>query len=122
MTIGSRGPLKSIRVLDLGTMIAGPVAATLLGDHLGAEVIKIEQPQGGDPIRHNGPAVDGKGLWSNVEGRNKQSVTIDLRVPEGQSLLRDLAARADVLVENFRPGTLGKWKLGYDHGWSIRAW
>ena len=107
------GPLAGIRVLDLGTMVAGPVAATLLGD-FGADVIKIEQPQGGDTIRHSGPIHKGHGLWWNVEGRNKRSVTLDLRVPEGQALLRDLAAQCDVLVENFRPGTLERWNLGYE--------
>lgn len=112
MSGAAQGPLAGIKVLDLGTMIAGPVAATLLGD-FGADVIKIEQPQGGDPIRHNGPIVDGEGLWWNVEGRNKKSVTLDLRVPEGQRILRDLAAKADVLVENFRPGTLDKWGIGF---------
>lgn len=109
----AQGPLAGIRVLDLGTMIAGPVAATLLGD-FGAEVIKIEQPKGGDPIRSNGPQVEGEGLWWNVEGRNKRSVTLDLRQPEGQRILRDLAAQADVLVENFRPGTLDRWNIGYE--------
>jgi formyl-CoA transferase len=112
MTAASNGPLAGVKVLDLGTMIAGPVAATLLGD-FGADVIKIEQPKGGDPIRQNGPMVDGEGLWWNVEGRNKKSVTLDLRVPEGQRILRDLAAKADVLVENFRPGTLDKWGIGF---------
>src|SRR5690349_20180609 len=108
----SAGPLSGIRVLDLGTMIAGPVAATLLGD-FGAEVIKIEQPQGGDPIRHNGPSIEGEGLWWNVEGRNKKSVSLDLRVPEGQELLRKLVKHADVLVENFRPGTMARWGIDY---------
>ena len=106
-------PLTGIRVLDLGTMIAGPVAATLLGD-FGAEVIKIEQPQGGDPIRGNGPTVDGESLWWNVEGRNKKSVTLDLRKPEGQAVLKHLVATADVLVENFRPGTMDRWSIGYN--------
>ncbi|MCC2658707.1 MAG: succinyl-CoA:L-malate CoA transferase subunit [Panacagrimonas sp.] len=106
------GLLAGIRVLDLGTMIAGPVAATLLAD-FGAEVIKVEQPQGGDTIRSNGPIVDGQSLWWNVEGRNKRSITLDLRVPEGQALLRRLVEKADVLVENFRPGTLDRWGLGY---------
>lgn len=108
------GPLAGIRVLDLGTMIAGPVAATMLGD-FGADVIKIEQPRGGDPIRSNGPQVEGEGLWWNVEGRNKRSVTLDLRQTEGQQILRDLAAHADVLVENFRPGTLDRWNIGWQH-------
>lgn len=105
--------LAGIRVLDLGTMVAGPVAATLLGD-FGAEVIKIEQPRGGDPIRHNGPMCEGQGLWWCTEGRNKRSVTLDLRQPEGQAILRRLAAQADVLVENFRPGTMDRWGLGYE--------
>jgi crotonobetainyl-CoA:carnitine CoA-transferase CaiB-like acyl-CoA transferase len=94
-----------IRVLDLGTMVAGPVAATLLGD-FGADVIKIEQPGTGDTIRQSGPVCEGQNLWWNVEGRNKRSVTLDLRVPEGQEILRQLTTKADVLVENFRPGTL----------------
>ena len=109
---GSGGLLHGIRVLDLGTMIAGPVAATLLAD-FGAEVIKVEQPQGGDTIRSNGPMCEGQSLWWNVEGRNKRSITLDLRVPEGQALLRQLVASADVLVENFRPGTLARWGLDY---------
>jgi crotonobetainyl-CoA:carnitine CoA-transferase CaiB-like acyl-CoA transferase len=106
-------PLTGVRVLDLGTMLAGPVAATLLGD-FGADVIKIEQPGGGDTIRKLGPFADGESLSWHVEGRNKKSVTIDLRVPAGQKLLLDLASKADVVVENFRPGTMEKWGIGYD--------
>lgn len=109
-----RGPLHGIRVIDLGTMLAGPVAATLLAD-FGADVIKIEQPEGGDPLRKIGPAIDGEGLYWNVEARNKRSVTLDLRRPEGQEVLRRLAGDADVLIENFRPGTLDKWSIGYAH-------
>lgn len=112
MSAPADGLLAGIRVLDLGTMIAGPVAATLLAD-FGADVIKVEQPQGGDTIRSNGPICEGQSLWWNVEGRNKRSITIDLRLPEGQALLRRLVAKADVLVENFRPGTLDRWGLGY---------
>lgn len=112
MSAPADGLLAGIRVLDLGTMIAGPVAATLLAD-FGADVIKVEQPQGGDTIRSNGPICEGQSLWWNVEGRNKRSITIDLRLPEGQALLRQLVAKADVLVENFRPGTLDRWGLGY---------
>jgi crotonobetainyl-CoA:carnitine CoA-transferase CaiB-like acyl-CoA transferase len=108
----TRGPLHGLRVLDLGTMIAGPVAATLLGD-FGAEVLKVEQPQGGDPMRGIGPFASGESLWFNVESRNKKSLSLDLRLPEGQALLRDLARHADVLVENFRPGTMARW--GLDH-------
>ena len=88
-------------------MIAGPVAATLLGD-FGAEVIKIEPPGTGDPIRHSGPFVEDESLYWNVEGRSKRSVTLDLRKPEGQAVLRRLVAHADVLVENFRPGTMAR--------------
>ncbi|MFC4312265.1 CaiB/BaiF CoA transferase family protein [Steroidobacter flavus] len=106
------GPLAGVRVLELGTMIAGPVAATLLGD-FGAEVIKIEPPKGGDPIRQSGPFVGEESLYWNVEGRSKRSVTLDLRLPEGQRVLRELVRHVDVLVENFRPGTLAKWGLGY---------
>lgn len=107
------GPLEGVRVLDLGTMIAGPVAATLLGD-FGAEVVKVEQPQGGDPMRSIGPFANGESLWFSVESRNKKSLTIDLRLPEGQALLRELVAQVDVLIENFRPGTMAGWGLGYD--------
>lgn len=107
-----QGPLAGVRVLEIGTMIAGPVAATLLAD-FGAEVIKIEQPGDGDPIRRIGPFAEGESLWWNVEGRNKQSITIDLHLPEGQRLVRELAAKVDVVIENFRPGTLDKWGIGY---------
>ncbi|SCK43115.1 formyl-CoA transferase [Variovorax sp. HW608] len=106
-------PLKGVRVLDLGTMLAGPVAATLLGD-FGADVIKVEQPTGGDTLRKLGPFADGESLSWHIEGRNKKSVTIDLRVSAGQKLLLELASKADVVVENFRPGTMEKWGIGYD--------
>jgi crotonobetainyl-CoA:carnitine CoA-transferase CaiB-like acyl-CoA transferase len=96
-------------VLDVGTIIGGPFVATLLGD-LGADVIKCEQPGSGDPVR----LADGLSARWQVEARNKRSITLNLRVPEGQALLRDLCQRADVLVENFRPGTMAKWGLGYD--------
>jgi len=109
-----KGPLAGIRVIDIGTMVAGPVAATLLAD-LGAEVIKIEQPGRGDSLRHIGPSVDGEGLWWNVEGRNKKSVTLDLRQPDGQRVLKEMLKHADVLVENFRPGILRKWNLSWEH-------
>ncbi|CAM4066327.1 CaiB/BaiF CoA transferase family protein [Bordetella muralis] len=109
-----KGPLAGIRVIDIGTMVAGPVAATLLAD-LGAEVIKIEQPGRGDSLRHIGPSVEGESLWWNVEGRNKKSVTLDLRQPEGQRVLKEMLKHADVLVENFRPGILGKWNLSWEH-------
>jgi crotonobetainyl-CoA:carnitine CoA-transferase CaiB-like acyl-CoA transferase len=107
------GPLASVRVLDLGTRIGAPFAATLLAD-LGAEVIKVELPGVGDFMRTIGPYVDGYSLFWAVEGRNKKSVTLDLRKPAGQALLKRLVPHADIVVENFQPGTLEEWGLGYD--------
>src|SRR5262245_52753815 len=107
------GPLAGIRVLDLGTRIGAPFAATLLAD-LGAEVIKVELPGQGDFMRSIGPFVDGYSLFWAVEGRNKKSITCDLRQPAGQALIKRLVRLADVVVENFQPGTLEKWGLGYD--------
>ncbi|GIU88310.1 MAG: CoA transferase [Acidimicrobiia bacterium] len=108
------GPLAGIRVLDLGTRIAAPFCAALLGEQ-GAEVVKIEQPRGGDFMREIGPFVDTPegpySLFWSVEGRGRKSVTIDLRTPDGQALARRLARGADVVVENFRPGTLEQWHL-----------
>jgi len=109
----SGGPLAGVRVLDLGTMLAGPFTGTLLGD-FGADVLKIEQPGSGDPMRTIGPYVNGESLWWNVESRNKRSVCLDLRKKEGGALLLDLVAHADVLIENFRPGTMARWGLSYD--------
>lgn len=107
------GPLSGIRVIEMGTHVAGPFAGQLLGD-FGAEVIKIEQPVAGDPMREWGPIrPQGQSLWWQVLGRNKKSVTLDLRQPEGQRIARRLVLEtADVLVENFRPGTLERWGLG----------
>lgn len=110
---GKGGPLAGLRVLDVGTRIAAPFAATLLGD-FGAEVIKVELPGKGDFMRGIGPFDDGYSLWWAVDGRNKKSVTLDLRKEEGQALFRRLAAKADVVVENFQPGTLEEWNIGYD--------
>ena len=107
------GALEGVRVLDLGTRIAAPFCAGLLGEQ-GAEVIKIEQPRGGDFMREIGPFVDGYSLFWAVEGRGRKSVTLDLRTEEGQDVLRRLAATADVVVENFRPGTLEQWNIGPD--------
>ena len=105
------GPLAGLRVLDLGTRIAAPFCAGLLGEQ-GAEVIKIEQPGSGDFMREIGPFTDdGYSLFWAVEGRGRKSVTLDLRTPEGQALFRSLAATADVVVENFRPGTLERWNI-----------
>ena len=104
------GPLDGLRVLDLGTRIAAPFCSGLLGE-MGAEVIKIEQPGTGDFMREIGPFEDGYSLFWSVEGRGRKSVTLDLRKAEGQDVLRRLAATADVVVENFRPGTLERWHL-----------
>jgi formyl-CoA transferase len=112
MVSTNEGPLGGMRVIDIGTMVAGPVAGTLLAD-FGAEVIKIEQPGHGDTLRHIGPFEGGESLWWNVEGRNKKSLTLDLRRSEGQRILKELIKDADVLVENFRPGTLDRWNLSW---------
>jgi crotonobetainyl-CoA:carnitine CoA-transferase CaiB-like acyl-CoA transferase len=113
--VNGAGPLAGLRVLDLGTRIAAPFCAGLLGEQ-GAEVVKIEQPGRGDFMRDIGPFADTEGgrysLFWAVEGRGRKSVTIDLRTPRGQDLLRRLATHADVLCENFRPGTLESWGLG----------
>jgi len=113
--VGADGALTGVRVLDLGTRIAAPFCAGLLGEQ-GAEVIKIEQPRRGDFMREIGPFVERAGdpysLFWAVEGRGRKSVTLDLRTPDGQDLLRRLAATADVVVENFRPGTLEQWNIG----------
>lgn len=107
------GPLKGLRVVDAGTMIAGPLATTLLAD-FGADVIKLEQPGIGDPMRHWTPVKDHHSLWWKVIARNKRLITLSLSVPKGQELLRRLITNADILVENYRPGTFERWGLGYD--------
>ena len=107
-------PLSGIRVIELGQLIAGPFCAQLLGD-FGAEIIKIEAPGQPDPARGWGAAKkNGIGLYWPIIGRNKKSLTLNLREPEGQAILKDLAATADVLLENFRPGTLERWGIGPD--------
>jgi crotonobetainyl-CoA:carnitine CoA-transferase CaiB-like acyl-CoA transferase len=106
-------PLQGLRVLDLATLFAGPLCATMLGD-FGADVVKVEHPARPDPSRGHGPAKDGVGLWWKVLGRNKRTITLDLSAPGGRDTLLRLAATADVVVENFRPGTLEKWGLGWD--------
>jgi len=105
-------PLTGLKVLELGQLIAGPFATKLLGE-FGADVIKIEPPGTGDPLRKWRILEDGTSLWWHVQSRTKRSVTIDLRQREGQDLVRALAREADVLVENFRPGTLERWGLDY---------
>jgi crotonobetainyl-CoA:carnitine CoA-transferase CaiB-like acyl-CoA transferase/enterochelin esterase-like enzyme len=106
-------PLAGVRVVELATLFAGPLAAAFLGD-VGASVVKVEHPAKPDPARGHGPSKDGVGLWWKVLGRNKQTMTLDLGHPDGASLLRRLVADADVLVENFRPGTLERWGIGPD--------
>lgn len=108
------GPLEGIRVIELGVLLAGPFAGQLMGD-MGAEVIKVELPGQGDPIRKWGrELIKGQSLWWTVVARNKRSITLNLRVPEGQEILKKLIAEADILVENFRPGTMEKWGMGYE--------
>ncbi|WP_243288514.1 CaiB/BaiF CoA transferase family protein [Geothrix terrae] len=105
--------LSGIRVLELGQLIAGPFAAKILGE-FGAEVIKVEPPGAGDPLRKWRLLKDGTSVWWQVQSRNKRSVALDLRKPEAQAIVRDLAKEADVLIENFRPGTLESWGLGWE--------
>lgn len=105
--------LQDIRVLELGQLLAGPFAAKTLAD-FGAQVIKIEPPGQGDPLRKWRMLHEGTSVWWEAQSRNKQSVCVDLRVPEGQDVVRKLAAEADVLIENFRPGTMEKWGLSYE--------
>ncbi len=108
------GPLSDLRVLELGTLLAGPFCGQLLGD-LGAEIIKIEPPGQGDPMRVWGRQQEGEpSLWWPVVARNKKAITLDLRQPDGQALLKSLVAKADFVLENFRPGTLEKWGLGWE--------
>ena len=104
------GPLAGLRILDLATVVAGPLAATLLAD-LGAHVVKVELPDGRDGLRHLPPHKDGVPLWWKVANRNKKGVTLDVRKPEGRELFLRLLADFDVLVENFRTGTMDKWSL-----------
>lgn len=107
------GPLKGLRVIELGVLLAGPFCGQLLGD-LGAEVIKVEPPGQPDPLRQWGQRPQGESTWFPIVGRNKLCVTLDLRREEGRQVLLDLVARSDFLLENFRPGTLEKWGLGWE--------
>ncbi|MBO0868916.1 MAG: CoA transferase [Micromonosporaceae bacterium] len=112
-------PLGDVRVVELGQLLAGPFCGQLLGD-FGAEVIKVEDPRNGDPMRQWGREKPyGKSLWWPVVARNKKSVTCDLRQEEGQDLVRRLVRQSDVLLENFRPGTLERWHLSPDELWEI---
>ncbi len=105
------GPLVGIKVLDISTVVAAPFAAALMAD-FGAEVIKVELPGAGDHIRHMPPHKNGVSLWSKVTNRNKKGITLDLRTEDGRRLIERLIADQDVLVENFRPGTMERWGLG----------
>lgn len=111
MTDHTPTALTGLTIVDCATLFAGPLAATILGD-FGAEVIKIEHPRRPDPSRGHGPSKDGVGLWWKMLGRNKHTVTLDLSHPEGAAVLTRLVATADVLIENFRPGTLERWGIG----------
>ena len=111
-TAPAAGPLAGVKVLELGTLIAGPFCARMLAE-FGAEVVKIEAPEGGDQLRQWRKMVGGTSLWWYAQARNKKSVTVNLRVPEGQEVVRRLAAGADVVIENFRPGQLEKWNIGW---------
>jgi formyl-CoA transferase len=104
------GALKGLRVIELGQLIAGPFCGQLMADH-GAEVIKVEAPEREDPMRHWGQ----KGpLWWPIIARNKKYITLNLRVERGQNLLKDIVKTSDIVIENFRPGTMEKWGLGYE--------
>lgn len=109
----STGPLAGVRVLELGSFIAGPFCGQLLGDY-GADVIKIEAPEGGDPMRRWGITRDGESLWWPAIARNKRSVALDLHHPRGREIVARLATQCDVVLENFRPGKLEEWGLGYE--------
>lgn len=107
------GPLAGIKVLELGTLIAGPFCARMLAE-FGAEVIKVEAPDGGDPIRQWRILKDGNSLWWSVQSRNKKSITLNMKDERGQEIARRLALDADIVIENYRPGVLEKWNLGYE--------
>ena len=113
MDITPPGALHGVRVIEMGQLIAGPFAGKTLGE-FGAEVIKIEAPGAGDPLRNWRLVKDGTSVWWQVQSRNKRSIALDLRSPGGQEIARRLIAQADVLIENFRPGTLEGWGMGYD--------
>src|SRR5208337_1260108 len=105
--------LHGLKVVELGQLIAGPFAAKLLGE-FGAQIIKIEPPNGGDPLRKWRKLEDGTSLWWHLPSRNKKSVTLDLQSPEGRRILFKLLADTDILIENFRPGTLENWNMGWE--------
>ncbi len=107
------GPLSGLRVIEMGQLLAGPFCGQMLGD-MGADVVKIEDPAKGDPLRQWGRQLpEGQSLWWSIVGRNKRSVTLNLREPEAQDIARELLSTADILIENFRPGTMERWGMGY---------
>jgi formyl-CoA transferase len=106
-------PMQGVKVLELGTLIAGPFCTRILGE-FGADVVKVESPDGGDPLRQWRKLHQGTSLWWSVQARNKKSLTVNLKHPEGLAIVRQLAAEADIVVENFRPGVLEKLGLGWD--------
>jgi formyl-CoA transferase len=108
-----QGPLAGIKVLELGTLIAGPFCSRMLAE-FGAEVIKVESPDGGDPIRQWRVLKEGNSLWWSVQSRNKKSITLNMKDPRAQEIARQLALDADIIIENYRPGVLEKWNLGYE--------
>ncbi len=107
------GPLSGIKVLELGTLIAGPFCSRMLAE-FGAEVIKVETPDGGDPLRQWRVLKDGTSLWWSVQARNKKSLTLNMKTEAGRKIARELALQADIVIENYRPGVLEKWQLGYE--------
>ena len=114
MSNSKKGALSDLRVIEMGQLLAGPFCGQLLGD-FGAEVIKVEPPEVGDPMRQWGrEKPHGKSLWWPVVARNKKSITVNLRVDEGQAIIKDLVRTADILIENFRPGTLERWNMSYE--------
>jgi len=113
-------PLDGVRVVEAATLFAAPIAGMLLGDY-GADVVKVEHPSRPDPARGHGPAKDGVGLWFKTLARNKRLVTLDLSQPAGRDVFLKLAARSDVVIENFRPGTLERWGLGWDELRAVNA-
>jgi formyl-CoA transferase len=106
-------PLEGIRVLELAQVVAGPFCGTLMAE-FGAEVIKTEMPGRGDDLRRLGPSEDGHSYWFAVDNRNKKLMTLDLHLPKGQEIVRELVRQCDVVLENFRPGVLERWGLGWD--------
>ncbi|MEI6666678.1 MAG: CoA transferase [Acidobacteriota bacterium] len=111
--MGTTGSLEGLRVIEAATLFAGPLAATMMAD-FGADVIKIEHPKASDPVRSHGYKKGTSSLWWKMIGRNKRTITLHLGLPDGQAVLKDLIAGADVLIESFRPGTLERWNIGPD--------